>query len=57
MDDASQPLAVNDTGQYADLSRRPLSEGLVLVFVPSLAAILLSPAWVKPLSQLDVRII
>jgi hypothetical protein len=40
MDDTLQPLAINDTGRYVELTKRPLPEGLVLVFVPSLAAIL-----------------
>jgi hypothetical protein len=40
MEAAERSLTVSDTGRFADLVRRPLPEGLVLVFVPSLAAIL-----------------
>jgi hypothetical protein len=33
-------LQVSETGRYAEVSRRPLPEGLLLVFVPSLVALL-----------------
>ena len=40
MDQMEQPLTEGDGGPYGDLARRVLPEGLVLVFMPSLAALL-----------------
>lgn len=40
MRDASKPLAAGEHGRYTDLAGRPLPEGLVLLLIPSLAAIL-----------------
>jgi hypothetical protein len=40
MSDSEKPLAAGDHGRYADLAARPLPEGLVLQFIPSLAAML-----------------
>jgi hypothetical protein len=34
------PLCVGETGAYGELVQRPLPEGLSLVFIPSLAALL-----------------
>jgi hypothetical protein len=37
---AMAALRAGDSGEYADLAKRPLPPGLVLVFIPSLAALL-----------------
>ena len=37
---APSPLCPGETGPYGELVRRPLPEGLSLVFIPSLAALL-----------------
>jgi hypothetical protein len=39
-DEAPKPLEVSETGPYAEMIQRPLPEGRLLVFVPSLAAML-----------------
>jgi hypothetical protein len=40
MSDAIKPLTAGEHGRYADLAGRPLPPGLVLQFIPSLAALL-----------------
>jgi hypothetical protein len=37
--ETANPLQPGETGGYADLAGRPLPAGLVLVFIPSLAAL------------------
>jgi hypothetical protein len=39
MAEDARPLAPGDTGAYAEIVARPLPEGLVLLFMPSLAAL------------------
>jgi hypothetical protein len=39
MANGEQPLAAGDTGPYAEIATRPLLDGLVLLFIPSLAAL------------------
>lgn len=40
MDQMERPLREGEGGPYGDLARRVLPDGLVLVFMPSLAALL-----------------
>jgi hypothetical protein len=40
MDASELPLAINDTGRYGELSGRPRPKWSVLLFIPTLAAIL-----------------
>jgi hypothetical protein len=49
-------LAVGDTGPYAELAARPLPDGLVLLFIPSLAAIVARAEQLKgaPLTRDEV---
>ena len=55
-DATAKPLAAGEHGRYADLAGRPLPPGLVLLFVPSLAAMLTRAEQLKgqPLTRDEV---
>jgi hypothetical protein len=52
----SEPLKGGDHGAYADLAARALPEGLVIQFIPSLAALLTRAEQLKgaPLTESEV---
>jgi hypothetical protein len=56
MDDTVQPLREGDHGPYGTLSGRPRPDGLAILFIPSLAALLARAEELKgsPLTQEQV---